>query len=392
MAKKKQKDSVEASDTSVRDATEKKIDEALTKKYKTRSLFDAASEDFVNFNSQKISTGELALDIMLGGGIELGRIIKVQGPFGCGKSKLLASIMSVATRFLNKRVLFVDYEGTSDPDWLQKQGVLVDKDHLKYSRPFMAEQTFDTIEAYFDAGTFDIIILDSLSSMVAQEEMEKAHDESTQALLARKASTFFRKIDSRQNKQFMEGKTPPTFIFTNHIRKNLHDRFNPEYTPGGSVQDERSSTIIELRKSSKITMGDGDLEEEMGFLVRAYGKKNKAGLSKKKAMFGVITDDGYEGHDAFSFYHADTLMRYGLKLGIIEQAGAWYSIPAFDLKRQGAANFHKDVILGNEQILQFIVDAVKDSLSAYPIQFQWEYIPRNSIIAEQESAALPEPA
>src|SRR5438105_3352666 len=87
------------------------------------NLKDKFGEDFINVNSEvralaRISTGIIALDKALGGGIALGRYTELFGKASSGKSTIVLAIMVQAQKaFPDKEVLYIDAEHALDLEW-----------------------------------------------------------------------------------------------------------------------------------------------------------------------------------------------------------------------------------------------------------------------------------
>ena len=77
-------------------------------------------ETVVNPN-ECISTGLLCLDLIIGGGLQRGRIYEIVGPEQGGKTTIVYSILSQALKRLphDLKIIFEDVEGLIDPLWFK---------------------------------------------------------------------------------------------------------------------------------------------------------------------------------------------------------------------------------------------------------------------------------
>ncbi|MBH2548094.1 hypothetical protein I5Q23_24590 [Serratia marcescens] len=75
---------------------------------------------------ETLSTGSLALDIALGGGLPVGRIAEIYGPESSGKTTVALSVIASAQRE-GKMCAFIDAEHALDPRYAKVLGVNVDE-------------------------------------------------------------------------------------------------------------------------------------------------------------------------------------------------------------------------------------------------------------------------
>ncbi|KKK51702.1 hypothetical protein LCGC14_3112320, partial [marine sediment metagenome] len=73
-----------------------------------------------------LSTGSLALDLILGGGIQRGRLMTITGAEHVGKTTLLQEI-GVSAQRCNIPVVFLDPETAGDGPFLERQGMDLSK-------------------------------------------------------------------------------------------------------------------------------------------------------------------------------------------------------------------------------------------------------------------------
>lgn len=318
--------------------------------------------DFLTEELEFMSTGNLILDILLGGGWVRGRIHLLKGRESVSKSRLMASVCFIETVFYKNYVLVIDYEGTWTEDWLQS--IFVDLSKVLIIRPDTAESSFDMVIKAIHSGKVSSIILDSIASMTTIEESEKSHEESTQAVLARQLSKFCRKAVSNLNSvriKKLRDKSDinvPTIFLVNQVRTNLHSKFNTEMLPGGQAQKNTATVILDLFRSSNIEDSE---EGSVGFFINARTDKNKVGVPFRASQFGLITNElGYLGHPRYSFYHGYDLFLLGKNFGIIKQSGAWYEIPNFG-KFQGELNVIRSIVEKLE-IAEFLLKEIRQAV------------------------------
>jgi recombination protein RecA len=118
-----------------------------------------------------ISTGSLRLDIALGlGGLPCGSIVEIAGEQSAGKTSLCLSILAQAQQ-LGRQGAFIDVDHSLDALYATRCGV--DPDRLLVSEPAHTDQALDTLETLAGSGEVAVIAVDSLTSLVSQEELQR---------------------------------------------------------------------------------------------------------------------------------------------------------------------------------------------------------------------------
>jgi recombination protein RecA len=103
-------------------------------------------------------------------------------------------------------------------------------------------------------------------------------------------------------------------IFINQIRMKIGVMFgNPETTTGGNALKFYSSVRMDIRRIGAIKKGD----EIVGNETRVKVVKNKLAPPFKQAEFQILYGEGIS--------REGELIDLGVKHGIVEKSGAWYS-------------------------------------------------------------------
>ncbi len=254
-----------------------------------------------------ISTGSLGLDLATGiGGIPKGRITEIFGPESSGKTTLALHVIAEAQKD-GGTAAFIDAEHALDVHYAQKLGVNVDD--LLVSQPDTGEQALEIAEVLARSGGVDVIVVDSVAALVPQAEIEGAMDEMQVGLQARLMSKAMRKLTAAI------AKTGTAVVFINQIRMKIGmgAYANPETTPGGNALKFYSSLRLDIRRIGTIKDGN----EPVGNRVRVKVVKNKMAPPFKEAEFDIYYGEGISKYTE--------LLDLGVKMGLIEKSGAWYS-------------------------------------------------------------------
>ncbi|RMG05507.1 MAG: recombinase RecA [Nitrospirae bacterium] len=291
---------------------------------------------------QAIPTGSITLDIATGiGGFPRGRVIEIYGPESSGKTTLALSAIAQAQK-MGGVAAFVDAEHALDVSYAQKIGVNIED--LLVSQPDTGEQALEVTEALVRSGAVDIIVVDSVAALVPRAEIEGEMGDSLPGLQARLMSQALRKLTAAISK------SQTTVIFINQIRMKIGVMFgNPETTTGGNALKFYSSMRLDIRKIDNIKTG----QEMIGGRMRVKVVKNKVAPPFKQAEFDIYFNEGIS--------RVGELIDLGVKAGIIDKSGAWYS---YNNKRigQGRENV-KEFLRDNPEVADEIEEKVFEAFN-----------------------------
>ncbi|WP_293863819.1 recombinase RecA [uncultured Alsobacter sp.] len=262
---------------------------------------------------ETVSTGSLGLDIALGvGGLPRGRVIEIYGPESSGKTTL--ALHTVAEAQKKGGVCgFIDAEHALDPVYARKLGVNLED--LLISQPDTGEQALEICDTLVRSGAIDVLVVDSVAALVPRAEIEGEMGEVQPGLQARLMSQALRKLTasiSRSNTMV---------IFINQIRMKIGVMYgSPETTTGGNALKFYASVRLDIRRIGAIK----DREEVVGNTTRVKVVKNKVAPPFKQVEFDIMYGEGVS--------KVGELVDLGVKAGIVEKSGAWFS---YDSQRLG---------------------------------------------------------
>ncbi len=193
-----------------------------------------------------ISTGNYAINRILGGGIPVGRTVEIFGPYSGGKSALLYEVLAEVTQQEGAGLL-IDSEATYDEHFGAAIGIKSDR--LLYSRPDTVEDMFalaeKTIKGFRSKSKHALFCIgwDSLASSSTRYEMENPDKRDfTKAPLISAGMRRLTRLISKQR---------TAFIVVNQTREKIGVMFgNPETTPGGHAVPFHASIRIRVQHGS----------------------------------------------------------------------------------------------------------------------------------------------
>ena len=311
----------------------KAIEKLLNKKFETtNSVVKLGDKPIVNIESIATNLPSVDLEVLGCGGLPRGRIVEIYGPESSGKTTLCLHVVAEEQRNTNNLCAYIDAEHSIDIKYAAKLGV--NTDELIFAQPDSGEQALETALELIESRTVSLIVIDSVSALVPQAELDGEMGDSHMGLQARLMSQAMRKMRG------IAAVNGVTIIFINQIREKIGVMFgSPETTSGGRALKFFASVRLDVRRRAVIKDG----ETIIGHKLEIKGVKNKVGSPLREALVDLIYGIGFDkGAD---------WVEYGTKQGVIEKYGAWYNFNGERLG-QGLTNAGNCVSLNPELMIQ----------------------------------------
>lgn len=205
-------------------------------------LRKASDPEFV---VEYLPTGLLPIDVLLNGGIPMGRFVELYGDYSTLKSYIGYHAIAT-TQKAGHLCGLIDTEHSFDPAWAKDIGV--DVDALIIERPQTGEEAVDAMQVMAATNNLALIVWDSVAATLPQDEASKRMDgeQMQPARLAALMSAGLRKINATNKKT--------AILCINQTRLSIGVTFgNPESIPGGKALPFYASYRVSLRKAGLIT-------------------------------------------------------------------------------------------------------------------------------------------
>lgn len=276
----------------------------LNKKYDNSSVMKVGAMEYTDIRT--FSTGCHSLDwVFACGGLPVGRVIEIYGAPSSGKTSMALFILGQVQKQKGK-VMFIDMEASFDKSFSEKLGV--NTDNLFLSQPETGEEAFSIIEEIAKTNEMDVIVVDSVSSLVPRKELEGGIEKENIALQARLVSKGLRIITG------ILARSNTTVIFINQVRMKTGVMFgNPETTSGGKSLKFYSSIRFQVR-GQKIK---GKNDEVVGSKLFITCVKNKTGTPFRKTELDLLFESGID--------LAGDILDTGIEKDLIEKVGNTYT-------------------------------------------------------------------
>ena len=347
----------------------------------------------VNNPIKNIETGIVALDLVLGGGLPLGKIIELNGDSGIGKSTLSLYLASRLAK-QGKKIYYIDIERGVDEGIMRNMGLL---NHLSMviktkedtpdfgDKNFILDQKASLYSEFQSAvdwclgkdikdrtkkpvrheNTPDLIVLDSLAMLTpdAAKEKDIASNVSNNMIASRYATQTFKDLVGDL------AETDTTLLFINHTQTKMKKMgFNMQV----AYQDSAGSSMVKYGTDIRLYMDKpkeiihkrktiiGEQECRIGSTAELYTKKSRVEDNGIRMPIMLL--------DAFGVFNGYTLRPICENLGWITGAGGHYHVQDPIIPKDSKVTEKGLYINGTEGVMLFcqqnanlIVQALKNT-------------------------------
>ena len=302
----------------------------------------------VDTELERLPTGVLALDRILGGGLPYGKMVELFGPHGSGKTAIAMRIIAEAQK--RGAAVLVDLESAFDPHMADNSGV--DMSALLISQPETAEQTLEIINSLLFAQEVSVIVVDSVAGMVPSAEIAGDFGDAHVGLQARLMSQGLRKLAATQRS---EGANKNIIIvWINQIREKIGMQgYGPKTdTTGGRALKFWCSTRIDVARIEAVKGSESD--DPIGHKVRIKNVKSRFSPPYQMETFDILYETGISNEG--------TLLDMAVDAGLVDVAGSWFTNTLTGEKSQGRQKVLK-LLREDADSYSLLLETVKESTS-----------------------------
>lgn len=270
----------------------------------------------------RVTTGSLAVDVILGGGWPTNQWHEIVGEASNGKTALaLKTIAANQERNPDFTTIWVAAE-----QWVPSYAELcgVDVSRVFVVATNIMEEAYEAVVELTESKSIDCIVIDSLPALVPGAEDEKDMDEFTVGRGALLTNKFFRKVGKASKRSLLEHERPFIGIMINQWRDKVGVMYgDPRTTPGGKGKDYAFFTRLEVKRDDWIEAGSGQDKRRVGQTIKVRSLKNKSAPPSQTAYVDFyFADGGTVGAGEFDF--AKEIVALGILNKVITRAGAYY--------------------------------------------------------------------
>lgn len=348
---------------------------------------DIATRGVQRIHTQKIPFTSPRLNYMTYGGLPRKRLIEFSGDENGGKTTTALDVVKNAQQLFQKeweeelsnkdtdakrksylesrgpkRVVWADCENTFDEEWAIKNGVDLDILYLLRPQTQAAEDIFEMLLNMIETDEVGLAVIDSIGVMLSKQAFEKEVGEKTYGGISMPLTRFSEVavLDCR--------KYDCTVIGINQMRDDLNSPYGGKTTTGGRAWKHNCSVRLQFSK--------GDLLDENGNSINRSSESPKG----NKVMVSIVKTKVDKPDRRTGFYtlmydygidEVADLVEVGIKYGIINKSGSWFSFCDIDtgeiltddegkeLKFQGQSKL-ADFLRTDEIMLDTIRDKINE--------------------------------
>ncbi len=263
------------------------LDAAIAKVKKEQDLDFGELPEF-----ERMSSGNIALDYVMGGGFPKGLIVEAYGLQSSGKTTA-ALQLAAKEQQAGHKVIFLDYEQSLDPVYCKTLGLDIMADSFLSSQPDTFEQGMNALGILIPTGEVSLVIVDSVAAMVVEKELESDAGGIPAFQKARMMAAELRKLGPalREN--------GTCIVFLNHVRdvidmspigqKLAGAGVQRKTTPGGGALKFAAAIRLLFKVKKQIhadryePLANEDVKTAIGAYVEVKAEKNKTGMPYRKA-------------------------------------------------------------------------------------------------------------
>ena len=312
--------------------------------------------------STRITSGSLALDVILGGGWPTNQWHEIVGEASNGKTALaLKTIAANQKKDPNFTAVWVAAEQWV-PEYAEMCGVNLDRVHVLTTN--IMEVALTAVLDLVETKEIDCVVIDSLAALVPAAEDEKELEEFTVGRAASLMAKFFRKMEKAGSRSLINEERPFVGLIINQYRMKIGVMHgDPRTTPGGLGKDYAYAVRCEVKRDEWVEVGTGESKRRVGQTIRVRTVKNKTFPPQQTAYLDFYFADG-GAIDAGGYDTGKEIVALSILNGIVDRRGGWLYYG--DRKWQGAQalidSLREDIDLREE-----LSKAVLSTLKAQPI-------------------------
>jgi len=230
-----------------------------------------------------IPTGIPALNAIIGQpGLPRGKIVELYGREACGKSLLAASIAAACIRE-GLTVLWMDYENSLEPAFLETLGVQLGSNFL-VTTPTSMEEGFAVALTLAKTRSIDLIVLDSVGALIPASTLTRDSGDQKPGEVSRVLSVCL----SQTLPIIKESGT--VLLCINHIRSQISSYGSGETTSGGNALKYYSHIKMRMTRRAILKGEEGAVGIESSVKV----EKNKVGKPFRECSIKMFFDSGID--------------------------------------------------------------------------------------------------
>lgn len=278
----------------------------ILKKHNKKVDYAAGDIETVLAEVKGISTGNLAIDYILGvGGVPEGRSVECYGKPSSGKSTVALQVAANLQREIiennrNEYILYLDFEHALDKVYTKNLGFNVQHESVILSQPETLEEGAELAKDLISTGSVRLMIWDSVAEAQPKAIVEGDIDQYFIGTRAKLMSQFLQQINGALFRNNC------TAIFLNHIQEKIpmgaysRPGAPTTTTPGGDALKFYSSVRMEFQQIKQVKskrfnpLTNSEEEFSVSSDVKVKITKNKVADPNRECIVRVRYGKGFD--------------------------------------------------------------------------------------------------
>jgi recombination protein RecA len=309
-----------------------KVISALNKKFGSETV--VLGKDIRDDVVGRMTSGSLALDVILGGGWPTNQWNEIVGEASNGKTAVaLKTVAANQQRDPEFTTVWIAAEQWV-PSYAEMCGVDLSRVYVVSTN--IMEEAYEAIIKFVETKAVDCVVIDSLPALVPLSEDEKNMDEATVGRGALLTGKFFRKVGKASKRSLTQSERPFIGLLINQYRMKIGVMYgDPRTTPGGEAKNYAFFTRVEVKRDDWVEVGTGQEKRRVGQTIKVRTLKNKSAPPSQVAYLDFYFDNGGTV-DAGNYDFSKEIVALGIIYKVIVRAGAYYRYG--ERQWQGASN------------------------------------------------------
>lgn len=305
----------------------------------------------------RLPSGILSVDTLLGGGLARGRHAEFYGDFGAGKSAVAWKVIAQCQK-LGGLAAYVDGEHTFDPAWAKWQGAKLKKLDLHVQET--GETCIDYMQTLLMAGLHDVIVLDSIASLLPTSEREASAEDGTYG-------TQQAKLMSKAMRKLTTVNKNTVLIFINQTREAIGISFGKKtITSGGRAMGFYAGLRLEfvrietIKRTEKVIDLKSGVEKEApvpkAHRVQLTATKDKTGGARTSDTTTFVYD-----YDLHTIDPIEDLIYVGRRAGVVSKSGDNWWVEGYEDERSNGRPKFKKWLRKNMLVQEDLAEMIRKS-------------------------------
>ena len=273
--------------------------------------------DLRHITWQRVPTGSLGFDLMLGGGWPLNSLNEILGQPSSGKTTMATkTIAANQAADPNYHCVWVAAE-EFDYDWAQKLGL--DLDRVTFVTTNQMETVYDICLEILHERATDAIVIDSLPHLIPADEWDKAMMDLSVGRSAYYTNKFLRMTSRFGRRSLLDEDRPCLLLIINQWRDKITQYGDPKTAPGGRGREFAAVTRVEVSRIEWLKHGD----RRVGQTIKGKTIKNKTAPPMREHEVDYYFEEAM-GHMPGTYDSVREAFTIATSYGVVDLRGSWY--------------------------------------------------------------------